>query len=221
MAATLEVSCPKCGKQLKVPAELEGKRVRCKDCQEIFPVKKGKPAAKAPPPPPEEPRSPFLDEDDDDNLPPGQAPKPMGVIAEDDIPRCPHCAKELDPPDAAVCKNCGFNNKTRIKSETKRVIAANATDWTSHLAPGIIAAILAIGLVVLDIVCAVNMREWMEGGMLESDEVDMTGRKKMYVAPGAFIAFITAATLVVIVPAVRFAIRRLIVNFKPEEKVKK
>src|SRR6266540_522871 len=163
MPATLDISCPNCGKQLKVPAELEGKKVKCKGCQEVFAVTApkqkaapkaapSKPAPKAPAPPksepkPEEkPKSPFLDDDEDD----GPA-KPMGVVHEEDVPRCPHCAKELDPPDAAVCKFCGFNNVTRVKFETKKVIASDATDWLTHLGPGILAAIIAIALIVADI----------------------------------------------------------------------
>jgi DNA-directed RNA polymerase subunit RPC12/RpoP len=242
MPATLDVSCPNCGKQLKVPAELEGKKVKCKDCQEVFAVKapkkaappKGKaapakPAPKAapkaeaptPPKPEEKPKSPFLDEEDEEDLAPGQVPKPMEVIRESDAARCPHCANELDPPDAVVCIHCGFNNKTRVKGETKKVIEADATDWITHLAPGIIALIIVIGLIVVDIVCAVNMRGWMEGGALEQEEVDLTGRKKMFIHPGAFIAAIVAASIFIIVPAGKFAFRRLVLNAKPEEKVKK
>ena len=112
MSATLDVSCPNCSKALKVPAEHVGKRVKCKGCAEIFtitaPAKAAKAPAKAPagkaappPPPPEEkPKSPFLDEDEDEV--PGQAPKPMGVVHEEDVARCPHCAAELDPPTAVV-----------------------------------------------------------------------------------------------------------------------
>ncbi len=241
MPATLDVSCPNCGKQLKVPSELEGKKVKCKGCQEVFPIvvpktaksakptpktASPKPAPKAPPkveePPPEKPKSPFLDEDDDENLPPGVAPKPMGVIQEEDVPRCPHCAKELDPPDAAVCKSCGFNNKSRVKHETKKVIAADASDWATHLGPGIIAAVLAIAMLVVDIFCWVNMNDWMAGSALEKDEKNpVTGATEYFVKPGAFIAFILAASLIVIVPATRFAIRRLVMNAKPVEKVKK
>ncbi len=240
MAATLDVSCPNCGKKLKVPTELEGKKIKCKDCQEVFPIvvpkakaapraaAPAKPAAKAPAPPPkpepkveEKPKSPFLEEDDDENLPQGVAPKPLGVVREEDVARCPHCAKALDPPNAVVCKSCGYNNLTRVKAETKKVIASDATDWISHLGPGILAAVIVIALIVVDIVCAVNMRGWMEGGTLEQDEVDLTGRKKMFVHPGAFIAFILALSLLIIVPGVRFAVRRLIFNAKPVEKVKK
>src|SRR4051812_46356862 len=106
MPATLDISCPNCGKGLKVPAEYEGKRVKCKFCKEGFAVKapkaKGpvKPAAAKPEPAapaPGKPRGRF-DEDDDDG-------RKITVVEESDTPRCPHCAKELDPPDAVVCKN--------------------------------------------------------------------------------------------------------------------
>src|SRR3954470_12534411 len=142
MPATLDVTCPNCGKALKVPAELEGRRVKCKGCGEAFVVKApkakaAKPAAKPapPPPPPAAPKRPFA-EDDDDN------PNPITVIHEDDVARCPLCAVELDPPDAVVCTNCGFNSRTRVKAESKKVVAAGAGDWASHLGPGIVALLL-------------------------------------------------------------------------------
>src|SRR5437016_713347 len=158
MSATLDISCPKCGKVLKVPAEYEGKRVKCKDCKEVFPVKA--------PPPKDEPakaadqkKSPFLDDDDEDE----KNPKPIEMVDESFIPRCPHCAGELDPPDAAVCIHCGFNNITRVKAETKKVYAPDAMDWIMHLTPGIIALLLVIGAIGLDIYCGVNMRDWLTG----------------------------------------------------------
>jgi len=233
MPATLDVSCPNCEKTIKVPAELEGKKIKCKGCQNVFaiaapkkPKPAAKPAAKSPPPPkaaePEKPKSPFLDEDDDENLPAGVAPKPMAVIREEEAPRCPHCAKDLDPPDAVICKNCGYDNVKRLKYETKKVIASDASDWASHLAPGILAVIIIIALIVVDIVCWVNMSGWMAEGALQKEEKNaVTGDVEFYVKPGAFIAFIIAASLVVIIPAARFAIRRLIYNVKPVEKVKK
>ena len=47
MPATVDVSCPHCGKSLKVPAELAGKRVKCKGCDEVFAVPAPKPDRKA------------------------------------------------------------------------------------------------------------------------------------------------------------------------------
>ncbi len=224
MPETFDISCPNCGKRLKVPANLEGKKLKCKDCQEVFQVRapkaKAAPAAARPAPPPPPPPSPFLDDDDDDDVP-GKAAKPMTVVQEEDVPRCPHCAKELDPPDAIICVHCGYNNRTREKAETKKVYAADTTDWLSHLGPAILLLLVAIALIAVDIYCAVNMRGWLEGSALELDEKDLTGRKKMIIPPGAFIAFIVTISMSVIVPCLRFAIKRLIFNFKPVENIKK
>jgi hypothetical protein len=209
----MDVTCPNCSKSLKVPPELEGKRVKCKGCQQVFTIK----APADEPKPEEKPKSPFLDDDDE----PGGVPRSMGVIAEEDVPRCPHCAVELDPPDAVICTECGFNNRTRTRAETKKVYAPDAMDWMSHLGPGIIALLIVIALVVVDIVCGVKMRGWMEGGMLESEEKGLDGRSKFYVAPGAFIALICFISLIIIIPAAKFAIKRLIIDNKPPEKVKK
>jgi hypothetical protein len=230
MPATLDVTCPSCGKALKIPAELEGKRVKCKDCQEVFQVRApgakagkaaaGKPAApKSDPPPPsaDKPKNRFEDDEDDDG-----APKAIGVVADDsEIPRCPHCAQELDPPDAVVCTNCGFNNRTRVKAETKKVWAPTAMDWIAHLGPGLLAVLAIAGAITLDVVCILNMRDWMTGGLLDSDEKGPDGRTKFYIPPGAFSVWITIMSLGIIVPFGKFAYRRLIVHFRPEEQVKK
>ena len=39
MASTIAVSCPKCENQIKVPPELAGKSIRCKECLHVFKVK--------------------------------------------------------------------------------------------------------------------------------------------------------------------------------------
>jgi ribosomal protein L40E len=231
MADTLDVKCPTCGKALKVPAALVGKKVKCKGCDTAFAVAapKGKPAAKpaakpgahaVPAPPPEEPKSPFKDDDDDELDEQGRV-KAMGVLKESDAPRCPHCTVELDPPDAVVCYRCGFNNQTRVKAETKKIIAADASDWMSHLGPGIAALLICIALIVTDIVCLIYMSEWLEGSFLEQDEKDILGKKKMWVKPGAFVTLIIGFSFIAILPLGRFAFRRLVLNYKPEEKVKK
>jgi len=227
MAEPLDVKCPTCGKALKVPAALVGKKVKCKGCDTAFAVAapKAKPPAKpgghaVPAAEPEKPKSPFLDDDDDELDEEGRV-KAMGVVKESDAPRCPHCTVELDPPDAVVCYRCGFNNVTRVKSETKKIIEADAGDWMSHLGPGIAALLICIALIVTDVVCFIYMSEWLEGSFLEMDEKDILGKKKMFVKPGAFVTLIIGFSMVAILPLGRFAFRRLVLNYKPEERVKK
>ncbi len=242
----VEIQCPECDNPLKVPDEVLGKKIKCKQCGTAFvakdprakPSKPGgaakptKPGAgvavkkeKAPEPEPkkEEPKpSPatlrFQDDDDE-----GAKPNPLGVINESDVPRCPFCAKELDPPDAVVCIHCGFNNVTRVRAESKKVWAPDASDWMNHLGPGVIALVLCVALIVFDVICLLNMREWMTGSFLETETPDVTdpSRKKMLVKPGAFIAIIWAATVLPIVGTGRFAIKRLAIEYMPTEKLKK
>ncbi|MBA4189484.1 MAG: hypothetical protein C0467_15960 [Planctomycetaceae bacterium] len=243
MATVVEVPCPHCEQNLKVPDTVFGKKVRCKHCELAFvvedPAKKppkpskpakpapkpepkaaakqkapSKPAASPPPPPPEPAKSPFMDDEE-------EAKMKVELIKEEDVPRCPHCAKELDPPDAKVCLNCGFNNLTRERAEVKRVVAATNEDWFMHLFPGIFAVVLSITLIGLNIWFIMNVREWMIGSIVDMDEKDAAGRPKFYVHPGAFIFAIGIISLRIVVPSLRFAYRRLVLDYKPEEKVKK
>jgi hypothetical protein len=225
MAAAVEIVCPECEENLKVPPSVFGKKVKCKHCGHAFVVKDpggkpAKPGAKAvaaspPPPAPEVKKNPFLDDDDDD-----VGAKKIELITEDEVPRCPHCAKELDPPDAKVCIHCGFNNMTRAKAETKKIWAPSAEDWIMHLLPGIIAAVICIGLIVWNIICYMNMREWMAGSFLELEETDAAGRKKFFVAPGFFICLSFVFSILAFVPCVKLAYKRLYVEFRPPEQVK-
>ena len=248
--ATVEIQCPECENPLKVPESVFGKKIKCKHCGHAFVVpdpdedeekpakaavkpskpggavkaKKDEPKKAAPKEEPkkEEPKPAgtysFADDEEDE----GAKPNPLGVIDEgQEVPRCPHCAKELDPPDAVVCLHCGFNNVTRTKAESKKVWEPTTEDWVNHLGPGILALVLCIVILVLDIVCIVNMRDWLSGTFLEKDEADpVTGEKAFWVRPGAFTTFIICADIVPFLMMGRFAIRRLFIENKPAEKVK-
>lgn len=235
----VEVACPSCEKGLKVPEAVFGKKIKCKHCGHAFvvedparPAKAKKAAAPSKPgggakPKKEEPKkdapkpaaAPYKFEDDDDDA----NPNPMGVITEEDVARCPFCAQELDPPDAKVCLHCGFNNLTRTQAETKKVWAPDSNDYLNHLAPGVGALALCIVLIALDVVILLNMRDWLTGSFLETDQPDPMdpSRKSFLVRPGAFITLIWAATVMPIIGAARFAIMRLAVHNQPAEKVKK
>jgi hypothetical protein len=219
MSSPVDLKCPNCAKVLRVPPAVFGKKIKCKHCQHAFVVEDpaAKPARSAPKTGASgdaAPRPPFLDDDDD-------GPVKIEVITDgDEIPRCPHCAQELDPPDAIVCVHCGFNNVTRAKAETRRVWAPSFEDWFRHLWPGVTALSIVIGWIVFDIISLNRMREWLEGSFLEMDEKDAAGRKRYFVPPGFFIAVIWTFSLVVMVPAGRFAYKRLIKEFRPPERIK-
>ena len=214
MSSPIEMKCPNCAKALRIPPSVFGKKIKCKHCEHAFVVQPPESGAK-PSSVPAAAGRPFLDDDDDDG------PSKIEVMREgDDIPRCPHCAKELEPPDAVVCVHCGFNNVTRAKAETRKVWAPSIEDWIKHLWPGITALGIVIGWIVFDIISLQRMREWMEGSFLEMEEKDAAGKKRYFVAPGFFIAVIWMASLVVCVPAGKFAYRRLVKEFRPPERVK-
>ncbi len=241
MATVIDIPCPSCEKSLKVPDTVFGKKIKCKHCGHPFVVEDpdaepAKPATGAKPSKPggavkakkeepkkEEPKpatSTYTPDDDEEG---GAKPNPLGVIAEEDIPRCPFCAKELDPPDAKVCLHCGFNNLTRERAESKKVWAPDSNDYMNHLGPGIAAMLICIALLVLDIVVMLNMREWLTGSFLQSEEPDPmdANAKKFLVRPSAFVVLLWAATVMPIIGTARFAIKRLAIDNKPMEKVKK
>jgi hypothetical protein len=235
MSSPVEMLCPECEEPLKIPPAVFGKKIKCKYCSHAFvvqdpnpakpakPAKPGakatkaakaddKPAAASPPPPPEAKKSTDWDDDDAQNV---------ELIEEEDVARCPHCAKELDPPDAVVCLACGFNNRTREKAETKKVWAPDVMDWSLHLLPGIICLIAVIALLVVDIICIMNMRDWLSGSFIESDDIDASGRKKFYVSPGFFIFFALFLSMFIVIPCAKFAFKRLAIEYKPVDQVKK
>lgn len=239
MADTTPIPCPECEKVLNVPEKVLGKKIKCKDCGAAFvaeapktAVKPSKPGGTAKPkkeePKPEpkpEPPKPAARYNDDDEGDGGATPKALGVVDEgEDIPRCPHCAKELEPPTAVVCIHCGFNNVTRTKADSKRVWAPDASDWMNHLAPGFAMLGIFIALLVLNIICFMNMEDWMTDGFmdfLKSEEKGTDGKIKFAVKPGAFITFVLAATIMPMIKTARFAFKRLAIEYQPTEQVKK
>jgi ssDNA-binding Zn-finger/Zn-ribbon topoisomerase 1 len=249
MADQLDISCPSCGKKMKVPANLVGKLIRCKGCESPFEVmtssgpKPAKPAPAKPvaakpvkakpaddaapmkfkddppavPPPPPPTKRPFDDDDEDDN------PNPYGVQKDDfDIPRCPFCAKELDPPDTQICLNCGYNLLERKRHGSKKVYELTKGDYFKHWLPGIIWLIAVIVVFTLTILCFINLGGWMEGSFLENEEKNPITQKATFIVPPfCFNIWIGMFSAFFIYKAGSFVVKRLIINWKPEEVVKK
>ncbi len=239
MSAPLAITCPNCQKQLKVPAEFAGKLIKCKNCQTPFEVpdpsapraaRPAKPAAAKPAaakPAAAKPAKPA-----DDVLGFAEEPKPAkheeenanpyGVIKESDAPRCPFCAKELDPPDTKICMHCGYDLLDRRRHESRKVYETTGGDYFMHWLPGIVLLIFVIGLTTLNVICWLNMYSWLEDSFLEQEEKNpITLEKEYYVKPWCFSLWISIFSAFMIFYSVRFIIRRLIINWRPPEVVKR
>jgi DNA-directed RNA polymerase subunit RPC12/RpoP len=162
MATTIAISCPKCEKQIKAPAELAGKKIRCKDCQHVFVVpvptsvkaapagkggkgekggKPGKaPAGKGDKAAKPAPKKVEVDEDD-------QEANPYGVTTESLLPRCPYCAKELEDDSQVICLNCGYNMQTRERIQHKKTFETTGGDQFVWLLPGILCALGVLAMI--------------------------------------------------------------------------
>ena len=209
--STRSISCPKCQKLMKVPEEAVGKRVRCKACEQVFTIpdehgpkatakpavakplpadmqKKqatakplAKPKEEEPPPPPANSPIGFADDDEDDG-------KDYGVTEDDhDVPRCPRCAKDLDPPDTKVCMECGFDLVKRLRHRTKKVYATTGGDIFLYWLPAIIWIIVLLnGLGCVIYGWLMMTKIWTENELLLADDKNaLTDKKQFLVDPNA------------------------------------
>ncbi|MER3415635.1 MAG: hypothetical protein C4297_05410 [Gemmataceae bacterium] len=120
MAATVSVTCPRCKKRLQVPANILGKKILCKGCNQAFEAVHDK-------------------EEDEWGI-----VKAYGLHNEKIQPRCPYCAHELESEEQVVCLRCGYNLRTREKLEPKILEPVTFLDWTFWLLPGIGCVLIAL-----------------------------------------------------------------------------
>jgi predicted Zn finger-like uncharacterized protein len=237
MATPIDTACPSCATVLRVPAEFAGKKVKCKKCEAVFPVpvaakplpaefakpgaappvtaKPAKPVAKpaAPPPPVENDALKFAEDDEDDA-------NPYTAVQESDAPRCPHCAKDLDPPDSLICLNCGYDLRERKRKESRNVIQHTFGDYFVHHIGAIACVLTIIGLFTGGIICWLNMADWMAGSFLETGEKDATTQQAtFYVKPWCFSLWIMMFVLWASWKLGKFAFKRFFINPTPPEKV--
>jgi len=249
MADALTITCPECAKAMKVPAKLVGQRIRCKGCETIFEVRDPsapKPAAKSAKPKPaadtnapiqfqDDPAKPSVsqtstpaapgkvarpfDDDPDDD---GTA-NPYGVTRDEfDIPRCPFCAKELDPPDTKICLSCGYDLIARKRHASKKVYELTAGDYFMHWLPAILWIIALLALLGGATFASLSMRGWLADSFLAKDEKNpVTNAVEFYLPPFCFNIWIWIFTLYFTYLGGRFIIRRLVFNWRPEEVIKK
>jgi DNA-directed RNA polymerase subunit M/transcription elongation factor TFIIS len=151
--ATIVITCPECDKQIKLPAEAVGKKIRCKNCEHVFVVKppaareaiseaKTKPPAApakkgAKPAKPAPAAKPPVDDDDET----GPARRGYGITDLDLGIRCPQCAAEMKNEEQVICLNCGYNKVTRERIRTRKVKEVTGSDRFLWLLPGMLAVL--------------------------------------------------------------------------------
>jgi hypothetical protein len=195
MAASIEVTCPKCGNKSRAPATMQGKNARCKLCQVVFVVKG--------------PGGSIGDAEEE-----GIATNPYGVTHEDLAPRCPHCAYSMDPPDARICLHCGYDMQKRRRVESKKVYETTAGDVFAYHIPTVACLIGIAVLLTIDVLALIFRYPIMQGSWFDN------GDGTWVIKPGIIPLYIFLASLLGIVPCARFVIKRLI-RFVPPEVEKK
>ena len=210
MAEIITVICPECATKMKAPAQVEGKKAKCKKCGASFVARDAdrgrapaKPAAKGgKPAKPAEPEPDLLDvkpADDDD-----EGSDPYGVTETVLTSRCPQCANEMEPEDI-ICLHCGYNTQTRIQSKLKKTYDITGWDWFLWLLPGISCVIGIILLIVWDIWFCTQIDDYVKDEWYE------------FVGSGAVKLWQTIATVFIMFAMLMFAIKRLIFNYTPPE----
>ena len=212
MAATILIVCPECGKQIKAPENVVGKKVRCKSCQAAFVAGKGtgaappsKPAKPAKTPPSKKPpaKRPQDDDVDDDG-------NPYGMIDVNLSSRCPDCANDMEE-GAVICLICGYNTQTRERYRTVKTFDNTVGDQIAWLLPGIICVLVIIGVLIFNI--------WY---LMKIDELlgDEDSWYKSMWANGGIKLWVVIVSLFIIYLTGRFAIKRLIIQYSKPEAVK-
>jgi len=202
MASAFIILCPRCKQSIKASATLEGKKIRCKACSHVFVVKassavKAGPAGRGP----AAPSRAHSSQEEEAN--------PYGVTDMDESRRCPHCAAAIPDEEAVICLECGYDLETRQHHKTKKTIDITGQDVFAWLLPGILCVLAILVLLGMDIGLIVwKMRQPpAESGF----GATVVGCIFLWPFLGSLFGMFYAG---------RFAIRRLILHPRPEEREK-
>jgi hypothetical protein len=221
MAESIDISCPECGKVSKAPADIVGKKIRCKQCQAVFVAKAGpagakpaggagKPAAPAGKAAGKKPAAPGKHDDEDEYT---AAKNPYGVTTENLAVRCPFCALPMDPPDSRICLHCGYDMQKRKRVESRQTYEITGTDYFMYHLPTIGCFIAVCIAITIDVISLIYAEGLMRDTWFENED------HTFLVKPGIVPLYVTLATsIIVVAPCVRLIYKRL-ANFTPPEKI--
>jgi DNA-directed RNA polymerase subunit RPC12/RpoP len=233
MPPTVVLRCPECDKQIQVPVTLEGKQIRCKDCGHTFkvrtdagaatgakpepkPVKKKEPAkasapaavkAKAKSTPAEVKKAPDKKSEEEEDA---RNPNPYGVEALDQVPRCPHCAGDMEAGDI-ICLHCGYNTVTRSRPVIIVAVEHTFLDWFLWLTPPILCVFVFFGFIGFIVFLFFFLTP-----IIDAHKDDWWA-----FAPRIFQLWGTIFSLFIMFFSMRFALKRFIFHPRPPEKLKK
>jgi len=197
MPTLMMILCPHCKKQLKGPVELQGKKVRCKACSQVFVVQESAPL-------PESKEEATKADAKAKNAEPQMYQMTEAIRG---VPRCPHCAGELESEDAVICLHCGYNQLTGQRINVVKAYSTSSTEVLMWRLPGVIGAVLC--LVMLVSVCLL----WLTLSRTTSD-----GKEIWWVSPFQIWGSVIAACVGYL--GARMAVTRLILEPKPPEELK-
>jgi hypothetical protein len=130
-------------------------------------------------------------------------------VADDALPRCPHCAMEMSSADAVLCIHCGYNTQTRQRVGTKKTYETTASDRMSWLMPGFLCLGGIFVLIVLDLILCLAVPRIVD----EQSDWSVLAARPVRLWSVIF-------SILIMVGLGKFAFQRLVVNPNPPEKMK-
>ena len=225
MATGIRITCPACQQQMAVPESVRGKKVRCKGCGGVIAVANAPPAETRVTTPEAQAKKAarLAAEEDEDGA------RPYGVTEMNIAPRCPHCAYEMEPPDARICLHCGYDMVKRMRNPSIKTYDRTFGDWFAWLAPGV-GAVVGFGLLVglciyFHYYLPYQMLETKHADALLADRMAAFEDKDMEISgyifhPGIELWLILFCAWVGVWYCLRFAFKRLVLNYLPPERIK-
>jgi hypothetical protein len=232
MAGAIATSCPKCGRKVSVRAELEGKKIRCKECQAVYPVTvaatTGKPASAE--------KKVNTKQAAGTKSSPTDESNPYGITGTEESHRCPVCANEMDSPEAIICLHCGFNTQTREASRTRRIHDTTGEDRFMWLLPGILCIVAVFVMLIVWLLYHFALPGWIFGDkwqqVLDRPEINGSRNKAAFnelLGEDSWLSilfhygvevWVVVGFLFLSFLCIRFAIKRLILHPDPPEREK-
>ncbi len=120
----------------------------------------------------------------------------------------------MESAEAILCLHCGYNTQTRSKVVSRAVEEDTGMVWFWWLLPGILCAVFTLVLLTFDIWYSFKVPTFFSGG--EDDPWYAIIGSAPFIIWGVW-----APTTPLMVGMTAFAVKRLIFNPRPPERVKK